>query len=430
MDTIFALASARGKAGVAVIRISGPLAHEAAGRLCGRLPPARKAGLRRLHAQDGSLLDEALVLIFEEGGSFTGEAVAELHVHGGMASINAILEQLQAMAGLRMAEPGEFTRRALENGRLDLAEVEGLADLIAAETEAQRRQAVRLMAGELGKISEAWRALLLRGLTLLEASIDFAEEEDVPEDVLPEVRGLIGDLIEDLGEEARGARIAERIRHGFEVAIIGAPNAGKSTLLNAIARRNVALTSEHAGTTRDVLEVRVDLKGLPVVFLDTAGLRDAENEVESMGIERALERARNADLRVFLLSEGSTFSGIEPKDDDILLHGKADLTGETENSVSGLTGYGVGALLERIAGILENRAMGAATATRARQRACIDQAIIALREAKEELGLPAPRIEIAAERLHAAARALDLLIGRLDVESVLDEIFADFCIGK
>ena len=430
MDTIFALATAPGRAGVAVIRISGPEAHSAVQRLGGPLPRPRVAALRRLRGADGALLDEGLVLLFEHGKSFTGEASAELHVHGSVAGVKALLAELEAMDGLRMAEPGEFARRALENGRLDLARVEGLADLIAAETESQRRQAMRLLSGELGKKSEGWRRRLLRALTLLEASIDFAEEEDVPQDVMPQVRELIGSLLVDLREEAAGTRIAERIREGFEVAIVGAPNAGKSTLLNAIARREVALTSEHAGTTRDVLEVRVDLKGLPVTFLDTAGLREAENEVEQMGIARALERAREADLRVFLISGESTYGGIQPESTDILVQGKADLSGEKENAVSGLTGFGVDSLLDRIAGVLEQRAMGAATATRARHRACMERAVEELSAADQELALEMPRIELAAERLRGAARALDLLIGRLDVENVLDEIFADFCIGK
>jgi tRNA modification GTPase len=431
MDTIFAPATARGRAGLAVVRMSGPAAWDALAALGVRLPPPRQAALRRIYDRGGELLDEALVLLFEEGASFTGERVAELHLHGSPATVAAVLRVLAGLPGLRPAEPGEFTRRALENGRLDLAQVEGLADLIDAETEAQRRQALRVFEGALGRKAEAWRARLIRAAALLEATIDFADE-DVPADVTPEVLSLIDGLIPELRAEVEGAVAAERIRDGHEVAIVGAPNAGKSTLLNALAGREAAITSAVAGTTRDVIEVRMDLAGLPVTFLDTAGLRETEDAVETIGVARARARAEAADLRVFLLGGEGEVKGLEPRPGDIVVQGKADLGGGAGGhlAVSGRTGAGLGELIARIVAELEPRAARAATATRERHRAAIARALSALEAARQEVAHGAGRAEIAAEELRSAIRALDSLTGRIDVEHLLDEIFASFCIGK
>jgi tRNA modification GTPase len=268
MDTIYSLATGRGKAGVAVVRVSGPRAVDCAEHLAGFRPTGRVPSLRRLHDGDGALIDEALVLFFASGQSFTGEDVVEFQTHGSPAIVAAVLDQLSSLDGVRLAEPGEFTRRALENGCLDLAQVEGLADLIDAETEAQRKQAVRVFDGALGERTERWRIDLIRAAALLEATIDFADE-DVPVDVTPEVNQLTTGVLNEINREIAGSSAAERIRDGFEVAILGEPNIGKSTLLNALAGRDAAITSAVAGTTRDVIEVRMDLKGLPVTFLDT-----------------------------------------------------------------------------------------------------------------------------------------------------------------
>lgn len=424
MDTIYALASARGKAGVAVLRLSGPSAHAAVKQLAGRLPEPRRATLCTL-AWDGDELDRALVLTFAAGASFTGEDVAELHLHGSEAVVQSVLRVFSGMDGLRLAEPGEFTRRAMENGCLDLAQVEGLADLIDAETEAQRRQALRVLSGAIGERAEDWRRKLVRAAALIEATIDFADE-DVPVDVTPEVVQLIDAVHADLRKEAVGARAAERIREGFEVAILGAPNAGKSTLLNALAGREAAITSEYAGTTRDVIEVRMDIAGLAVTLLDTAGLRETEDHVERIGIRRAVERAAAADLRVFLLSD-TPINGIDPADDDILVQGKGDLTGA---GVSGLTGQGVQDLIDGIAQRLQKRVSGAATITRERHRQAIERAIGAMESARLAVERGPDRAEIAAAELRVAIRALEALVGRVDVENLLDEIFASFCIGK
>jgi tRNA modification GTPase len=424
VDTIYALASARGKAGVAVFRISGPKAFAAAEALCGGLPSPRRASVRRI-GWGGLLLDEALVIVFPAGESFTGEPVVEFQTHGSLAVVQAIMRALAEQPGLRLAEAGEFTRRALENGRLDLAQVEGLADLIDAETEAQRRQAVRVLTGAIGKRAEEWRVHLVRAAALVEATIDFADE-DVPVNVLPEVNELIIRVETDLRREAAGAVAAERIREGFEVAIVGAPNAGKSTLLNALAGRDAAITSEVAGTTRDVIEVRMEIAGLAVTLLDTAGLRETEDRVEKIGIERALLRAKAADLRVFLLGEGSVV-GLEPDEGDIVVKGKADLGG---TGVSGLTGQGLAELIDEIGNRLADRTQGAGVMTRERHRLAVLRAIGSLESARFEIEAGAERTEFAAEALRRAIFSLESLVGRVDVENLLDEIFSSFCIGK
>jgi tRNA modification GTPase len=428
MDTIYATATARGRAGLAVVRISGSLALVAGKALCGRLPAPRVTGLRRL-IWGGELLDESLVLSFAEGASFTGEAVVELHLHGGPAVVGAVLRALSEQPGLRLAEPGEFTRRALENGVLDLAQVEGLADLIDAETEVQRRQAVRVLSGSVGKRVEDWRRHLIRAGALLEATIDFADE-DVPVDVSPEVLALIDRLMADLGREAAGVAAAERIRDGFEVAIVGAPNAGKSTLLNQLAGREAAITSEIAGTTRDVIEVRMEIAGLPVTFLDTAGLRVTEDRLELAGIDRALSRAEAADLRLFLIA-GGELPMLTPRGEDIVVTGKSDtISSPSDLSVSGLTGDGVPELMARIGDILQLRVASAGALVRERHRIAVTSAIAALAEARAEVVRDDSRVELAAEHLRHAVRALDALVGRVDVDDLLGEIFASFCIGK
>ena len=422
MDTIFALASARGKAGVAVVRISGPDAFDA---LCVFCKPVKQRGVRAL-VVDGDLIDEALVLTFVAPHSFTGEDVVELHLHGSPAIVNAVLEMLSNIEGLRAAEAGEFTRRALENERLDLARVEGLADLIEAETEAQRRQAVAIFAGALGEKAESWRQRLIRAAALIEATIDFADEE-VPMDVVPEVTSLLASVTIELTKEVSGYSAAERIRDGFEVAIVGPPNVGKSTLLNALAGRKAALTSHIAGTTRDVIEVRMDLKGLPVTFLDTAGIRETGDEIEGLGIELALERAQRADLRLILVSDEAAQPAITAMDGDLVAVTKSDLG---RGDVSGVTGEGLEKLINTITERLEHRASSAGVAIRSRHRIAMERAVSSLGIAQDRIRTSPELSEIAAEDLRTAIRALDSLVGRVDVENLLDEIFSSFCIGK
>ena len=429
MDTIFALATARGKAGIAVIRVSGPSAYPAARALVGDLPPLRQSGVRKLRDRNGAVIDEALVLPFARGHSFTGEDVGEFHIHGSPAVVASVLSELGDMDGLREAEAGEFTRRALENDLLDLAQVEGLADLVDAETEAQRRLAMRVFSGELGEKVLRWREKLVRAMALIEATIDFADE-DVPVDVSPEVQTLLADVASDFEKEREGAGVAERIRDGFEVAIVGAPNVGKSTLLNYLAGREAAITSEFAGTTRDVIEVRMDLDGLPVTFLDTAGIRDSAGVIEAIGVKKTRERAERADLRVFLGSGCSVNLGVTRHDEDLVVQCKADVHGGDGLAVSGKTGMGVDRLLQLISKALGQRASVAGVATKERHRRAISDALLSVEAARAMLANGPEEYDILAEELRAAATRLDALVGRVDVEHLLDEIFSRFCIGK
>lgn len=428
MDTIFAQATAQGRAGVSVVRISGPDAFSIAEKIVAPLPTVRQAVLRPVVGSDGAEIDRALVVIFSGPGSFTGEDVVELHLHGSIAVMRAVLALLSGFPNTRLADPGEFTRRAMENGKLDLAQVEGLGDLIEAETEAQRKQALKVLAGQLGVKVEGWRTDLIRAAALLEATIDFADE-DVPVDVTPEVRDLLDKVADDLTQEILGTHVAERIRTGFEVAIIGVPNAGKSTLLNALAGRDAAITSSVAGTTRDIIEVRMDLGGLPVILLDTAGLRDGAEEVEAIGIERAKVRAIGADLRIFLMDEDEMLP-LTPEADDICVYAKADLRADPANAVSGITGAGITDLMERIQTVLSGQTMSAGLATHERHRVAMQKAAEGLKAAMMVLEQGPDQYDIAAEELRHAIRALEALTGRIDVENLLDVIFASFCLGK
>lgn len=426
MQTIFALATARGKAGVAVLRISGPDAHEVGRRLVGELPPAGRFGLRSFRGSTGEILDNGLVLTFQAPASFTGEDVVELQLHGSMAVVKAVEAAIAATGLARLAEAGEFTQRALLNDMLDLTQVEGLGTLIEAETEAQRKMAQHAFSGALTDKAEGWRTSMVRAAALLEASIDFVDE-DVPVDVVPEVRDLLLALVDEFGRESEGSVVAERLRDGFEVAILGAPNAGKSTLLNALAGREIAITSEVAGTTRDVIEARLDVGGLPVTFLDTAGLRDTDDEVEKIGVDRAIVRATAADLRILLKTADWVCPAELNGSVDFVYDAKADVSGQ--GGVSGLTGQGIPGLLQDVEAVLAERVSSVQTAITARQRGGIQRAETELASALTVLS-DLGELELAAEHVRSALRALDSVIGRVDVESLLGEIFSRFCIGK
>lgn len=428
-DTIFAPATGSGRTAVAVVRLSGPGAHDAIRTLTGGpLPRWRSLSLRTIRDAAGDVLDHGMVAVFPEGASYTGEAMAEIHCHGGPAVLSDLIGHLGTLPGLRLAEVGEFTRRALLAGRMDLSAVEGLSDLIAAETSGQRRQALRIHSGAVSRLASDWRAPLLRARALLEVVIDFADDE-VPADVAPEVRALLDPVIAGMDAELSRAGAAERMRAGFEVAIVGPPNVGKSSLLNAIAGREAAIVSEIAGTTRDVIEVRFDLRGLPVTFLDTAGIREAHDAVEAIGIARALQRAEAADLRLFLHAAdvGGTVPDIQERCGDIRVWAKSDLgQGQADVTVSVSRGEGLGELLDAVERRLAPRAADAGVIGNHRQRLAVAAAHGHLQACRRCVDTP----ELAAEELRLAMGALDRLIGRVGVETVLGEIFAGFCLGK
>jgi len=470
-DTIFALSSGRPPAAIAVIRISGSQAGAALSAMTGRIPVPRRASLVRVcDPTSGEIIDEGLALWFPRPHSETGEDIAELQVHGGRAVIAATLRALAKLPGLRHAEAGEFTRRAFENGRLDLTAVEGLADLVAAETEAQRRQAYHHLNGLLGDRAEAWRQQLIEALALVEAGIDFAEEDDVPETAMAQALARIQPLAEEIEKACSGT--GERLREGLRVAIAGPPNAGKSTLFNRLARREAAIVSPFPGTTRDVLELHLDLGGFPVTVLDTAGIRETDDPIEREGVRRARDQAAQASLVLWVEDATERFGTLFPQDEEnsrlsegagwgegvsLGNHPKcgrasgvpgaaavwrivnkidlfdpknsAPLYSENVYLVSNTTGEGVNELLSAIRSFCEEFFLPEpAVVTRERQREHLQDCTAALRNAKE--AATTGREEIVAEHLRLATRSLGKLLGRVDVEDILDVIFRDFCIGK
>jgi len=426
MDTIVALATARGRAGVAVVRVSGPRAWEVCAQIAGRVPAPRQATLCHLCDSQAERIDEALVLVFEAGGSFTGERVVEFQIHGSPAIIAAVIREILQIDGVRAAEAGEFTRRAFEAGKLSLTEVEGLADLLEAETEAQRKLAQRIFDGTAARLLEGWRNDLLQAVAMLEASIDFSDEE-IPSDLSDHIRGPLNRVQAAIAVEVAGSAASERIREGFEVAIVGAVNAGKSTLLNALAGRDAAITSERAGTTRDVIEVRMDIGGLPVTLIDTAGLRETDDEVERIGIERGKRRAEAADLRVYLIGEPD--QDVAPYSiGDIVVLSKADLW--ELPGISGKTGLGLPELIKQIETHLSDRVASSSVFSRERHFDKLRKADSHLLEALSGLTQGDVGWEFISVDIRAAVACLDGIIGRIDVEDVLGRIFASFCIGK
>lgn len=443
-DTIFAPATAPGRSAVAVVRISGPRAEHAVRALAGDVPEPRRASLRPLFDGKGVQLDRALVLWFPGPGSYTGEDSAEFHVHGGPAVVGALVRALAAL-DLRLAQPGEFTRRAFENGKLDLAQAEGVADLVEAETEAQRKQALDQLGGRLSEVQARWREALTEALALLEAAVDFPDEE-VPADVAARARPVLQTLVREIEAAAADAERGERVREGYRIALLGAPNAGKSTLLNALARRDAAIVTANPGTTRDVIEVPMVFAGYKVLMADTAGLRDTHDEIEAEGVRRARAWAAGADLRLWLV-DGSAADAprapMELREGDLCLITKRDLATGLAGAKAAeaarrlripsaeLTARGPSdmawleaTLAERVVDALAGAEPPAAT--RLRHQELLTEAAERLQDA---LG-HTEALELAAEDVRLAARALDRITGRIDPEQVLGRIFATFCIGK
>lgn len=444
VSTIFALSTAPGRAGVALIRVSGPRAGQVLNLMARPRPKPRVASARTfIHPVDSRALDRGIVIWFPGPRSFTGEDTVEIMLHGGRAVVSAMLNALSVIDGLRLAEPGEFARRAFDNGKLDLVEAEGLADLIEAETEAQRRQALQQATGSLSAETESWRATLVDAIALVEAAIDFSDESDVGEASFTQARGMIEGLETLVRHRLDDGNRGEILRDGFRVTLAGPPNVGKSSLLNALARRPAAIVSEEAGTTRDVIEVRLDLSGYPVVLSDTAGIRQTELRVEQEGIRRSLETARAADLVLWLVDPAAPEIQLPPDlaplgDRVLVVRNKADLLKsgippalpDDSVLVSARTGQGLDELTARLAAIAAERLddRGRPTAlTNARHRALVSETHHHLCVFLE--GNP-HETELRAEDLRRAAHALGRLTGRIDVEDVLGQIFGRFCIGK
>ncbi len=434
-DTIFALASGAGRAGVALVRVSGPAAKFCLNALTGKPNPApRRAVLRHLKRADGRALDSALVLLFAAPASLTGEDVVEFQIHGGRAIIEALSEELGAIPGVRPAEAGEFTRRAVLNGKLDLTQAEAIADLVAADTDAQHAQALRQYGGALGALYDEWRRDLTTALAWAEAAIDFSDEE-LPEHVMADARTLAARVCVAMTRHLDDAHRGEIVREGLQVAVVGQPNVGKSSLVNALAGRDVAIVSETAGTTRDVIEVRLNLSGYAVILADTAGLRAANDHIEAEGVRRAMARAETADL-VLLLKDGTRPDApLETTEnmvnDCLVVWNKADLPWPRPQEglkLSLKTGEGLEALVEAIATAARRWLDGVSEApalTRVRHRHAVVEAVAALTRAAS-----ADELELFAEDLRLAARSVGRLTGKVDVEQLLDVIFRDFCIGK
>jgi len=455
-QTIFALSSGRPPSAIAIVRVSGPEAATALTLLAGKIPSPRMATRALLRDGHQQPIDDGVVLWFPGPASATGEDVAEFHVHGGRAVLAALFATLSALDHMRAAEPGEFTRRGFENGKLDLTEAEGLDDLIHADTDRQRSQALRQLKGLLGDRARDWRAQIIEASALIEAGIDFSDEGDVPAELiapaLAKIKTLLGEIQHVLAEQGR----SERLREGLIVAIAGPPNVGKSTLMNQLARREVAIVSPHAGTTRDIIEVQLDLDGYPVTVIDTAGIRDTDDPVEREGVRRARARAAEADLVLWLV-DATHEKNLDEGDAPVwVVRNKIDLDavesdagglrldaaisrrpagvskqGRTsvDVAISASRGDGIAELISALVGFAQSY-FGSGEGgliTRERQRKLLEQTVVSLRRSTSVVEQGE---ELAAEDLRIAARSLGQLLGRVDVEDLLDVIFRDFCIGK
>jgi tRNA modification GTPase len=438
-QTIFALSSGRLPSAIALVRVSGPQAGKIVTSLAGKLPSPRMATRALLRDVGQRPIDDAVVLWFPAPASATGEDVAEFHVHGGRAVLAALFAALSSFEDVRAAEPGEFTRRAFENGKLDLTEAEGLDDLIHADTDRQRRQALRQLKGLLGDRARDWRARIIEASALIEAGIDFSDEGDVPAELIAPALAKVKALLAEIEEVLAGQGRSERLRDGLVVAIAGPPNVGKSTLMNQLARREVAIVSPHAGTTRDVIEVQLDLDGYPVTVIDTAGIRETDDPVEQEGVRRARARAADADLVLWLADLSPVAvqrDGAAPVwmvrnkiDLKAVTRPLADASGQGIFQISASRGDGLSELIAALVGFAQNYFGGSEGGLigRTRQRKLLQETAVSLRRCVQVVGQGE---ELAAEELRVAAHSLGRLLGRVDVEDILDVIFREFCVGK
>ncbi|MFC5586714.1 tRNA uridine-5-carboxymethylaminomethyl(34) synthesis GTPase MnmE [Nitratireductor kimnyeongensis] len=435
-ETIFALSSGGLPSGVAVVRMSGPGTASALEDLAGDLPAPRHATLKTLRDGDGVILDKSLILFFPGPHSFTGEDCGELHLHGGRAVVGAILETLSHRKNFRLAEAGEFTRRAFLNGKFNLTEAEALSDLISAETETQRRFALSNSESRHKDLYGQWRRTLIQTRAMIEAELDFSDEEDVPGSVAEQVWQEVEGLRDSLKRHAAGYRTAEIIREGFRVVILGAPNAGKSSLLNTLARREIAIVTDEPGTTRDVLEANLDINGIKVIVTDTAGIRENPGKVEALGIDRAISRAREADL-LLLMEDCSDPVPVDiPYETRSLKVGnKLDLAGSSPDdgrydfAISARTGEGIDSLLQKVHSLATAATVGATETLPFRERH-VQLLLQAANHVESAVAAVDSPLELRAEELRLAADSLGRITGTIDVEDLLDTIFSQFCIGK
>ena len=430
-ETVFALSTSSGKAAIAVVRISGSRAFEVVKELAGTIPPPRTVTLRSLKYKN-ELIDRALLICFKEKASYTGEDMVEFHIHGSMAVIDSLSEVLSVGFSLGFADPGEFTRRALENGCMDLSQVEGLLDLINSETKEQKSQSLKVLSGVIGEKSDEWRSTLVRSIALAEVMIDFSEEE-VPKSTISDILVLVNSLVDKLANELKDSKSLELIRDGFDVTIIGKPNAGKSSLLNYLAGKEKAIVSEKAGTTRDIIELAIDLKGFRVNFFDTAGIHEATDEIEKIGIDRTRLKAIQSNMCVFLIGANDRVEdfGLVVKETDIIFSSKSDLGKQSIHpGISTKSGEGIPTMLENISKNILKSTSYSGILINKRHKTVVKNTLSCLELVRRELNSSDVQIELVAENLRRAIMELDFLVGKINVEDVLGDIFSSFCIGK
>ncbi len=427
---IFALSTNPGKSSISIIRLSGPNAFYIANKFLDKEPEIRKATRKKI-IYNNDLIDIGVVIFYPFNHSYTGEQLVEFNLHGSNAVIKKMLEILCKQKNSRIAYPGEFTQRAFENNKLDLSQVEGIYNLIEAETESQRKLSLKILEGSLGIKVKKWKTQLINILSLLEASIDFSEEE-LPKDILKEIQNNIYKIKLDFQKELKGSKVADSINNFFEVAIVGKPNVGKSTLLNYLSQKNTSIVTNVPGTTRDIIEVKLDIKGLPVVFLDTAGLHKSNDKVEKIGIKRTLERLSKVDLRIFLINNNKELKTFEKliKNHDLVFFAKNDLKNKRNKGISGKTGEGTDLLFDQVFNLFSKKTSSVGSVVNNRHRLIIKNSLFFIDDALSKCNSSFDKVEMIAEDIRHTINELNFLTGKVGVEDILSNIFSKFCIGK